>query len=75
MTHSWPLNLAAFLRGGSPEVANLVEEGTAEMAKVVDKDENMERSWLAMDSLSGQQLDRRPEGSLKPANRQEKRGS
>lgn len=44
MTHSWPLNLAAFLRGGSPEVANLVEEGAAEMAKVVDKDENMERS-------------------------------
>lgn len=38
-------------RCGSPEVANLVEEGTAEMAKLVDKDENVKLSWIAMDSL------------------------
>ena len=28
-----------------------MEEGTAEVAKVVDKDENMELSWGTMDSL------------------------
>ena len=51
MTHSWPLNLAPSSEVWSPEVANLVEEGTAEMAKLVDKDENVKLSWIAMESL------------------------
>lgn len=52
-TLSWPLHLVAFLRAGSLEVANLMEEGTAEMAKVVDRNRNMMLHWIAVDSLGG----------------------
>lgn len=72
MTHSWRMYLAAFLSGGSPEVVNLVEEETAEMAKVVDRSKNMVLLWIAVDSLDGSRTG--GQRSPQPPSHREKRG-